>query len=482
MQATLEDTLRRARLAQIEWAAKPLHDRLLPIAGLRARLAREGEKLADVVADEIGKTRFEALGAEILPTAETCEFLIKRGPGLLAPRREPFRGTVPFSGSATVRHLPWGIVALLVPWNYPLFLCAGSALNALAAGNAVVMKPSPRAKETVAAFAQWLYDAGIPPELAPVLESSDEMGKALVASPLINRIVFTGSSKTGRSVLTAAAQNLVPATVELSGFDAVFVLADANLNLAADAVSFGVRINAGRTCICPRRVFVESAVAAEFTRSLSQKLTARKLLAPMDPQTLREADELAAKLNTIPGVSVLNGRKMGDAEKAIAVSGGPDAQLAAQGNFVPAVVVTQVKDSDEALRLDASTQYALGASIFTENSRTAYAIASKLRSGMIAVNECLTPAAEAALPFGGSGESGYGVRSGVEGLMEMTRPQTLAFSRGTYRPHHVAESEAEALILALLRARHSGSLFSRLKGWCNYAIEGIKWKPKQNGD
>ena len=474
---SMEETLRRARIAQLSWADKPLKERLIPISRLRSRLASEGGKLADVVAREIGKTRFEAIGAEVLPTAEACAFLMNRAPALLAPRRETFRGTMPLTGSAVVRHLPWGVVALLVPWNYPLFLCAGSALNALAAGNAVVMKPSPRAKETVAAFAEWLYQAGIPPELAPVLDSSDDAGRALVASPLINRIVFTGSSKTGRSVLMAAAQNLVPATIELSGFDAVYVLRDANIKLAADAVTFGLRLNAGRTCICPRRVFVEENVAPEFITLLSQKLTNRKLLAPMDKQTLKEADELAAKLNAIPGVSVLNARQSGDAEKAVAVSGGPDALAAAQGNFVPAVIVSKVRDADEALRLDAASPYALGASIFTASSQIAIALSARMRPGMIAVNECLTPAAEAALPFGGAGESGYGVRSGVEGLMEMTRPQTLAFARGTFRPHHLAGSEAEGFIQALLRARHSGSFFGRLKGWIDFGVEGIKWRP-----
>src|SRR4051812_11189996 len=102
---------------------------------------------------------------------------------------------------------------MLVPWNFPLLLCAAPVLNALAAGNAAVMKASPRAKDTIATFAQWLWDAGFPRDLAPVLDSSDDMGRALSASPLIDRIVFTGSSRTGRAILKAAAENLVPATV-----------------------------------------------------------------------------------------------------------------------------------------------------------------------------------------------------------------------------------------------------------------------------
>lgn len=472
----LDFTLRRARVAQQAWAARSVSERLRPIAALRARLASDPHTLAEVISADIGKTRFEAIGAEVLPTAEACAFLLARAHDLLKPRKEKLRGTLPFSGSAYVHHLPWGVVAGLVPWNYPLFLCAGSALNALAAGNAIVMKPSPRAERTVRAFGEWLWVAGIPQDLAPVLDSSDDTGRALVASPLIDRIVFTGSSRTGRSVLVAAAQNLVPATIELSGFDAVFVLRDADLNLAAAAVSFGMRLNAGRTCVCPRRVFVEKAVAEPFVNLLSARLS-RKLLAPMDPQTLKEANELAEKLSAIPGVKPLNGWQAGDREKALVVIGGAEALAAAQGNFVPAVVISPVENVEEALRLDSNSPYALGASIFTTRREAAESLASRLRAGMITVNECVAPAGEAALPFGGAGESGYGVRSGDEGLLEMTRPQAVSFARGTFRPHHDAEGEAEAFLLALLHARHSGSFFGRMKGWIDFAIEGMKWKP-----
>jgi aldehyde dehydrogenase (NAD+) len=473
----LETVLQRARVAQLEWAARPLAQRLIPVAALRARLAVEPAGLAEIVAREIGKTRFEAIAAEVLPTAEVCAFLLNRAPRLLAPRREALRGTMPFSGTALVRHQPWGVVALLVPWNYPLFLCASSALNALVAGNAVVLKASPRAKATVQALAEWLWQAGIPRDLLPVLDSSDDTGRMLTASPHIDKIIFTGSSRTGRAVLSAAAQNLVPATMELSGCDAVYVLRDADIKLAAAAVSFGARLNAGRTCICPRRVFVEEPVAAEFIQRLSERLTTRALISPMDPQTLKEADDLAARLESTPQTKSLNNRQPGDARKALLYEGGAAALRVTQGNFVPAIVVARVPDLQEALRLDGECGYALGASIFSRNLRAAEAVAGKLRAGLIAINECVAPAGEASLPFGGAGESGYGVRGGDEGLLDMTRPQSLAYARGTYRPHHDAEDEAENLILALLRARHGSSWLGRLKGWFDYAIEGIKWKP-----
>ena len=475
----LNSTLRRARVAQQIWAAKSISERLAPIAKLRARLAADPFSLAEVVAAEIGKTRFEAIGAEILPTAEACAFLTDRAHTLLKPRREPLRGTMPFAGIGYVHHVPWGVVANLVPWNYPLFLCASSAVNALAAGNAIVMKPSPRARKSVGAFAQWLWDAGIPPELAPVLDSADESGRMLVASPLIDRIVFTGSSQTGRSVLRAAAENLIPATIELSGYDAVFVLPDADINLAVASISFGVCFNAGRTCVCPRRVFVDKRIAEPFTRLLSERLKTRGLTAPMDPRTLKEADDLAARLDATHALN-LNARQRGDANLALAVSGGREALAAAQGNFVPAIVVASVENSDEALQLEGESPYALGASIFTENPANAEALATRLRAGMIVVNECIVPAGEAALPFGGARESGYGVRSGVEGLMEMTRPQAVSYARFKMRPHHDAGPEAEGLLLELLHARHSPSVLRRMTGWVRYGIEATKLLRAQN--
>jgi acyl-CoA reductase-like NAD-dependent aldehyde dehydrogenase len=476
-QEEMDGALRRARIAQQAWAALPLSARLAPIRALRSALAVDPKPLAEVVANEIGKSRFEAISTEILPTAEVCRFLLDRAAALLAPRREVMRGTMPFSGSAVIQHLPWGVVAILVPWNYPLFLAAGPTLNALAAGNAVALKASPRAKETVAAFVQKLWDAGFPRDLVVALDSSDDAGRALTASALIDKIVFTGGSSTGRSVLAAAAKNLVPATIELSGFDSVFVLRDANVKLAADAVTFGVRLNGGRTCICPRRVFVDETVADDFIGQLKERLTRLKLSAPMDPQTLREADAFAEKLRATPGAQMLVERRAGEKEKALVLTGGTEVLAAAQGNFLPAIVVTKVKDAEDAMRLERESPYALGGSVFSQNVDTAVALASRLRAGIIGINECVVQAAEAALPFGGTGESGYGVRGGDEGLMEMTRPQSLAIARGTFRPHHVAESEAEDFVLALLRARHSGSWLARIKGWIDYAREGIAWKP-----
>ncbi|HYG76438.1 MAG TPA: aldehyde dehydrogenase family protein [Planctomycetota bacterium] len=479
MTTDLEAILQRAREAQRQWAARPLSVRLQPVHTLRARLASAPVPLADIVAREIGKTRTETIGAEILPVAEACAFLLDRAPKLLAPRRETLRGVLPFAGSAIIQHQPWGVVATLVPWNYPLFLCAVPVLNALVAGNAAVMKASPRAKETVAAFGRWLVDAGFPPDLVPVLDSSDDMGRKLSASPLVDRIIFTGSSKTGRAILKAAAENLVPATVELSGCDAVFVLRDANLTLAADAVTFGLRINAGRTCICPRRLFVEEPVAEPFLTALKDRTNRLKLQTPMDPQTLREADELAQRL-TAAGAIALNERREGDAEKALVVSGDAKVMEATQGNFVPALVATKVKNIDEALSLEAQSPYALGASVFSRDVKAAVGLASRLRAGIIGINECVAYGGEAALPFGGRDESGYGVRGGEEGLMEMTRPQALAIARGSFRPHHVAETEAEAMLLALLRARHSGTFFGRLKGLFDYGREAIAWRPPKH--
>ena len=476
--AGLDSILQAAQAAQAPWAARPISERLKPIAALRARLAHDPAELAGIVAREIGKSPFEALAAEVIPTAETCAFLMRRAERILAPRREPMRGTMPFSGSALIRHVPWGVVAVLVPWNYPLFLCAASVLNALVAGNAVVMKASPRAKETVNAFARWLYAAGVPRELAPVLDSSDDTGRALVSSPLIHRIVFTGSSKTGRSVLHAAAENLTPVTLELSGYDAVHILPGANIELAAAAVTFGLRLNAGRTCVCPRRVFVDKSIAAPFTSLLGEKLSALELLSPMDPQTLREADELAAKLAASGGTS-LNARQAGDALKALVYSGGPATLAAAQGNFVPAIVVASVDSPDAGVKLDAASRYALGASIFAASNAAALEFSKKLPPGMIAVNECIMPAGEAALPFGGANESGYGVRSGVEGLLEMARPQTLGFARGSFRPHHLAGPETTDLLRALLRARHAAGIAARVKGWVDYGIETVKWLKKR---
>ncbi len=242
--------VKRAAAAQPTWAALGLVARLEVVARFRARLAAEAGSLA---ASIDCRPQAETLAAEILPLLECCRFLERRAAAVLRSKRRRhaplwLRGTA----VETVRE-PFGTVLIVAPSNYGLMLAAVQALHALTAGNAVIVKPAPGSAEVLERFAALLAASGLPDGTLTIAAASPQIARSLLASG-VDKLVFTGSSATGRQLLAAAAENLVPATLELSGWDACIVLDDADVERVAVALTFSLTLNSGRTCVAPRRV------------------------------------------------------------------------------------------------------------------------------------------------------------------------------------------------------------------------------------
>ncbi|MGB8166034.1 MAG: aldehyde dehydrogenase family protein, partial [Chthoniobacteraceae bacterium] len=207
------------------------------------------------------------------PLADACRWLERRAARVLAPRREGRSGR-PFwmqGVSFEVQRQPFGVVLVIGPGNYPLFLPAVHSLHALVAGNAVLLKPAPGTRAVALAFARLAYDAGIEPELFNILPESVEAGRAAMAGG-VGKVIFTGSSENGRDVLATLAETNTPSIMELSGDDAVLVCADADLDLVVRALRFGAALNNGQTCIAPRRLIVVEAIADELAARLASEL------------------------------------------------------------------------------------------------------------------------------------------------------------------------------------------------------------------
>jgi acyl-CoA reductase-like NAD-dependent aldehyde dehydrogenase len=287
------------------------------------------------------------------------------------------------------------LVLILAPFNYPLFLPGVQAIQALAAGNAVLWKPGKGGLGAAHALAGLLRETGLDERLVRVLPASDDAGRsALAAGP--DKVLLTGSAATGRAVLRDCAGRLIPVTAELSGCDALFVLPGADLDRVARALRFGRTLNGGATCIAPRRVFVPRGLA----RELEERLT--------------------AALGEFPGLPVM------------AVSG-----------------------VDEALELAAQSPFALGASIFGPE-RAARALARRVRAGVVTINDVIVPTADPRLPFGGRGESGFGVTRGAEGLLDLTNIKAVAVRRGRWLPHLEERAPEDGEVLrALLTLDHA---------------------------
>lgn len=461
-----------ARKAQAEWAARPLSERLYHLRLLRHRLAETADDLVRTVAAGTGRPAAEILSSELLPLADACRFLEREAPRVLAPRRLGSEGRPAWLGGveSEVRREPLGLVLVLAPSNYPLFLPGVQALQALAAGNAVLWKPGRGGFAAAKAFADLTALAGMDWRLViPLAESEEAARAAIEARP--DKVVLTGSASTGRRVLGELGSRLIPATAELSGCDAMFVLpgADAShLERAALAVRFGLALNSGATCIAPRRVFVPRDLAPKLEQRVAE------LAAGLPPvRTAAGGPEVAGRVSSLlaealrSGARLLTGGRLASGEifrPIVLADVSPVSPLLGEDLFAPIVSLVRVDGMEEALAASALCPYALGASIFGPEDE-ARALAARVRAGVVTINDVIVPTADPRLPFGGRGESGYGVTRGEEGLLEMTTVKVVANRRARWLPHLEERRPGdEDLFRAWMAAAHGEGLGARMKG------------------
>jgi acyl-CoA reductase-like NAD-dependent aldehyde dehydrogenase len=283
--------------AQKAWAVMPVRNRLRVLRRFRRLLADHTSELAS----SVRASRAETLVGQVMPLAEACRFLERRAERILSPRRE---------GAIEIRREPFGVVLVIGPSNYPLYLPAVQALQALASGNAVVIKPGVGGQTAAATFTRLLCRAGLDPSLCRVLdESVAAVHEALDEG--VDKVVFTGSANNGVTVNELLAPQLIPATLELSGDDPVIVRADADVTLVRRALAFGRTFNNGNTCIAPRRVFVAEGVPVEGTTFADDDEAIRlandssyALGATIFSRDIPAAQAMAGRLNA--GVVVIN--------------------------------------------------------------------------------------------------------------------------------------------------------------------------------
>jgi acyl-CoA reductase-like NAD-dependent aldehyde dehydrogenase len=475
----------RARAAQRDWSRLSVRQRLEPVRALRHLLVGEADALCAAVARDLGKSTSEVIGGELLGLADACRFLERQAARLLRPRRVPGsqRPLWMFGQSDTVHRPPRGVVGVIGTWNYPLFLNGVQFVQALTAGNAVVWKPSEVAPASAEALHGLVRRAGYPEELVQVLPATREGGAALLEADL-DHVVFTGSVPTGRAIARRLGERLISSTLELSGCDAQFVLADADVAMAARAAWFGVTLNRGQTCIAVRRALVQRPVYPAFCdalRDLALKAAgplplALSAQARQAERLVRDAVAEGARLLVEPGAPA-----DGDGSAcrpAVLVDARPEMAVCREAAFAPVMAVLPFDTVDEALSMDAQCPFGLGASVFGGDTVAARELATRLRTGLVTVNDVIAPLSHPATPFGGRGESGWGTTQGAEGLLEMTVLQVVSVKGGRFRPHYdlAAGGNAagqELLVRGLLESGHAPTLGGRLRGWWR-ALRGLR--------
>ncbi|SDW74078.1 Acyl-CoA reductase [Amycolatopsis xylanica] len=345
---------------------------------------------------------------------------------------------------------PLGVVAAFAPWNAPLILGVRSIAIPLAVGNTVVLKPSEDAPIACGLFlADVFREAGLPDGVLNVVTNAREdaaaVAETLIADDRVRVVNFTGSTGVGRTVGTLAAQHLKPAILELGGKNALLVLDDADLDYAVSAATFGAFHNAGQICMSADRVLVHRSIAEEFTTRLAAKAAALPHGDPRDPATVigpvinertaqRVADLVSSAVRDGARVRAGGGEPDGTRFPATVLDNvRPDMRIHREEIFGPAVTVIPVEDDDEAITIANDTEYGLTAGIITEDSRRGFAIARRLRTGIVHVgNQTIDDAPQ--VPFGGVKSTGYGRFGGRWGIdaFTATRWMTIAGRHGQF--------------------------------------------------
>ncbi len=428
------ETVARAREAAAWWSALSYDERATHLSSWKGVITRRLAQLADLMHQETGKPHGDAM----LEAALAIDHLAWAGGHAqkVLKRRRVASGLLMANQAATVEYRPLGVVGVIGPWNYPVFTPMGSIAYALAAGNAVVFKPS----EYTPGVGEWLartFNETVGRPVLQVVTGFGDTGAALCRAG-VDKIAFTGSTATGKRVMAACAENLVPVVIEAGGKDAVIIDADADIEAAADATLWGACSNAGQTCTGVERVYVHERVYDQFLSVLTAK--ARDLRADaspgsqMGPITMpRQMDVIRSHIQDaldsggralVGGIDAVGERFV---QPTILVDVPEDSLAVREETFGPTVTVARVRDMEEAIERTNASKYGLGSTVFSQ--ARGMEIAERIRSGMTAINGIISFAAIPSLPFGGVGESGFGRIHGPDGLREFTYPKAIARQR-----------------------------------------------------
>ncbi len=442
-------------------------------------MAAHPEAFVHAISPQLQRTGADTLVTELLPLLEAMRFLEKNAAKLLDARKLGTTGRPLWLAGvqAEIHRDPLGHILIIGPANFPLFLPGVQAIQALVAGNAVTWKPGAGGQQVAAAFAHALREAGLPRGILGITDDSVEAaGTALAQHP--DKVVFTGSFNTGCNILSTLAATATPATMELSGADAVIVLPSGDLHLTVKAIAFGLRLNGAEVCMSPRRLIATRETLTALRPLLSAALSSLPAvrLAPRTSELLRQllGDALASGARLLP---------LGDDDSTVR---SPDPQPTTSTNqaatrpllldratpkmaitrtdlFAPVLSLIEAPSVLHIADLVNDNPYALTAAIFGE-SGAAGTLALQLRVGTVLINDLIAPTADPRVPFGGRGRSGFGVTRGAEGLLEMTAAKTILRRRGGSTRHYDPLGPGDLpLFTGLLGALHGSSLGERFR-------------------
>jgi len=433
-EAQAASALAAARAAFAAWSASPFRERRRLLLRVRAAVLEQADEIARLIEREQGKPAVEARAVEILPALESLGHLARAETAL---RDEEVRSPVLLLApkECRVQYVPYGVVLVVTPWNYPFLLALSSVATALAAGNTVVLKPAPAGALVGLRIGALFRDAGVPEGALSVVSVDDTLAPRLVEDPRVAKILFIGGAATGRKVMAGAARNLTPVVLELGGKDPAIVCRDADVDQAARGIVWGAFVNAGQTCVSVERVYVEEPVADAFKARVVEETRRLRLGDPaarevdVGPLTterqLQVVEEHVADAVSRGAVVLTGGRRLdgpGHFYPPTVLAGVDHSmRIMREETFGPVLPIMSVPSLEEAVRLANDSEYGLTASAWTRSAATARLLQDRLAAGVVTVNDCVSSLGDPAAPYGGVKSSGFGRAHGLPGLREMTQ-------------------------------------------------------------
>lgn len=465
----------KAREAQAKWALLRPKDRARHIGQLRETILDHIDDLAELISQENGKPFMEAMATEIFPSLEALRYFAKVTPRLMKDRPIPLGLTK--HRKSYYNYWPVGTIAVIAPWNYPLLIPFSEIVMALVTGNSVIFKPSEITPLIGLKIQELCDEAGLPPNIIQTVIGDGSLGAAIIENKPA-KIFFTGSAATGKKIMAAAAQHLIPVNLELGGNNAMIVLPDADLDFATSAALWGCFANSGQVCAATERLLVHEKLVEPFVSLFKEKIsklrqgnsaTKSNDLGPItfDKQKSIYVDRLnEAKA---AGMKIITGGEFNPADNflkpSVIMDGGnggaklESLKVYSEETFGSIITISPFKTPAEAIQKTNDTAYGLTASIITNNLELAESIAKQLEVGTVTINEAFHTAGVPETPWGGVKASGFGRTHAEVGLMEcvnirhINRPKTrfLSFKSLWWFPYSPYQLMTFRRIVALYR-------------------------------
>ena len=438
----IKQLVAKARAAQPGWEALGFAGRGRVMRRAQKWLLDNADRVIETIVSETGKTYEDAQLAEISYGASAFGFWAKNAEKYLADEKVKSSSPMLLGRKLISRYRPLGVIGVIGPWNYPLTNSFGDCIPALMAGNAVVLKPSEITPLTSKLMAEGLRECGLPEHVFQVATGRGDTGAALVDE--VDMIMFTGSTRTGKKVMERAAQTLTPVSLELGGKDPMIVLADADVERAANAAAYYSMNNGGQVCISVERVYVEAPVYDKFVSKVADNVRALRQGVPTGPGTVDigsmiyppqiEIVDAHVRDAVAKGARVLTGGRVAPGpgmfyEPTVLVDVDHTMEAMTEETFGPTLPVMKVADAEEAIRLANDSPYGLGAGVFSKDVARAEAVARRVESGAVVVNDAMLNYSALELPMGGWKASGLGSRHGAGGIRKYCRQQSILLTR-----------------------------------------------------